>query len=167
MPETEEEFAARLFAWDASIAMDATDLFEVRARKDGSTVLFNVGLNDTKRFFKNRDVTTRTNSGQRKRIYHAVDEHARTLADGKIVRVRGHYRGERVFLWKGEHVTITPPELSLAKFSAGVTEMGRESTIPNGMLSDGQAAKKLLSYAEDTSHRVKRSTSSTIDQQEN
>lgn len=103
------DFGLELFRAATVSYTDGKDDFQVRAERDGVSVAFNVALGLTPQFFKDRE-TTVASDGRRRRIFHAVKEHTRDLASGATTTVSAHYRGERVFDWNGERITITPSE---------------------------------------------------------
>lgn len=116
------------------------DDFQVRAERDGVSVAFNVALGRTPDFFKDRD-TGLASDGKRKRIFHAVTAHTRTLATGHESGVPAHYRGERSFLWNGEHITITPAERTFARtFKAEAEMVDADAKVPQGVEISKHAA---------------------------
>lgn len=115
--ETVEAFGLRNFQSAAAIHAEIGKEFQVRAARDGVTVGFSVALGRTPYFFKDRQ-TEITTDGKRKRIFHRVEEHQRTYRSGKVATIPAHYRGERHFTWKGEAISVAPPEQSEIHFTA-------------------------------------------------
>lgn len=111
--ETVEEFASTLFHIAANFSVLGDEGFQVRAERAGTSVVFNVALGKTARFFRNRDITELAADGRRKRIFHYVESHER--ANGSVVKA--HYRGLRRFTWEENKVVITKPENAFSSFS--------------------------------------------------
>jgi hypothetical protein len=111
-PKDAFEHASQLFvmilnSWDAT-----NDGFQITASQPGhAAVTFSVPEYRAKVFFKDREISA-ASDGRRKRIFHMVTEHERTLASGRVITVASHYRGARQFEWKGEAIRIDPPEES-------------------------------------------------------
>lgn len=80
----------------------------VVTKKNNQRVTFNISEGRHKYFFKEREKIVETPTGQRKRIFHIVDEHDRNV-NGKIVRVKEHIRGIRHFFWNGLECHIFSP----------------------------------------------------------
>jgi hypothetical protein len=100
------EAAARLFRMIAGACYSASDGVRVNVYKGSLCCAFNVAMDRTAYFFKDREKTV-SMSGATKRIFHAARAHMRVMPDGKQVPVRMHFRGERAFTWKGYHILIT------------------------------------------------------------
>lgn len=94
----------------ASAALKRLGGFSVRAKQKGNAAAFWINNADGPRFFRDREITVLTPTGQRKRIFHHVAAHERKSRDGRISQVRAHYRGERRFQWNGYSVTISVPD---------------------------------------------------------
>jgi hypothetical protein len=103
---TVNEAAARLFRLIAGVSYTATDGVRVNVYKGQLCGVFNVAMDRTAYFFKDRDKTVSA-SGKSRRIFHAARAHIRTMPDGKQIPVRMHFRGERSFTWKGYKVLVT------------------------------------------------------------
>lgn len=148
---TVQELTTILFAGAANCyALSVSDDFQVRAERDGVSVAFSVALGRTPHFFKDRQ-TTAASDGKRKRIFHGVVRHDRTLPSGKVITVKAHYRGERRFDWFGERITITAPEDSLIKWQVAAREVENEllAELPPGFMLSGDAAEFVRSVTED------------------
>ena len=118
----------------------------MRAESGGISAAFNVALRRTSHFFRNRDLTELSASGQRKKIFHYVAEHRRATAAGRTTTVRDHYRGERRFTWSGYKVTITCREKALRAFNIAAVEIEDDKT--EGMLGMADVAEKVRDYLE-------------------
>jgi hypothetical protein len=84
---------------------------QVSVTKGTIAARFNVSPTQTAKFFRHRDLR----NGKR-RIFHAVVAHQRTLSNGNTIEVCDHYRGARKFDWKDYRVTITIPDVHHKKF---------------------------------------------------
>lgn len=80
----------------------------VVTKKGTQRVTFNITEGRHKYFFREREKIVETPTGQRKRIFHIVDEHMRET-HGKTVRVKEHTRGIRHFFWQGFECHIFSP----------------------------------------------------------
>jgi len=103
---TLNEAAAQLFKIIAGGCYMATDGIRVNVYKGSLCGVFNVAMERTAYFFKDREKTT-TEKGNVKKIFHAARAHMRTLSDGRQVPIRMHFRGERDFKWNGYRVIVT------------------------------------------------------------
>lgn len=122
--EKAEVFGPKTFCLMANFYDQSNEEFQVRAERGGVSLAFNVALGRTPYFFKDREIEVAAD-GRRKRIFHSVDQHARTLASGKKTIVKQHYRGLRQFEWSGESITITPPHNAMRSFDiAGIEDDG-------------------------------------------
>ena len=149
------DFGVWMFASAIQSVVKTSDDFQVRAERNGTSVAFNVALGRTPQFFKDRE-TEVTTDGKRKRIFHAVKEHARVGADGKTSTVKAHYRGERSFMWKGENITITPAERSLTKtFNLLAHRFSDDQTPSDKMISQGSIAGKIRSVVESEWRKIR------------
>ncbi|MGF6641820.1 hypothetical protein [Paraburkholderia sp. MM6662-R1] len=66
-----------------------------------------INPHDAPAFFRHRDIED--GATKRRRIFHIVKSHERTLANGRRQRVREHSRGERAFSFKGYQCLISSP----------------------------------------------------------
>lgn len=80
----------------------------VHAQKDSVAAVFGVDMLRTPQMFADRDLQV-TENGKRKKVFHIVRTHKRTLADGTEQHVRSHFRGSRKFMWNGFSVVISMP----------------------------------------------------------
>jgi len=111
-----EEWVNLKFTAIANAYIRSDKGWQIRATKRMQTVKFNISTGRAKYFFSEREAP-KTASGQKRRIFHYVEGHYRTLKDGRRSYVRGHYRGHRQFCWHGHTVTITVPGLHHPKMS--------------------------------------------------
>jgi hypothetical protein len=74
-------------------------------------LVFSLDRMDTKKYFADRDLTVKTETGKRKKIIHFVSEHERTVRDKKVV-IKEHLRGLNKFTWNGYDCVITAPKFS-------------------------------------------------------
>ncbi len=82
----------------------------IRVRKNAAEcAMFGVDISRAKYFFQDRDVEAVASDGRKKRIFHAVREHVRRVADGERT-VRQHYRGLRDFHWNTYAIHIVWPK---------------------------------------------------------
>jgi len=94
-------FGLSMLTYDA-----ATSRVVIRAEHGDVAAAFGIALTRAPYFFADRDLT----DGRKKRIFHAVRAHQRTLATLRTTEVRAHYRGVRDFEWNGHHIHIVLPE---------------------------------------------------------
>ena len=80
-----------------------SSIIQVRATKNGITTLVNVDVENTPRFFDDRDDTII--DGVKKRIFHIVRPHDRVGTRG----VKLSFRGLRKFVWRGYEIEISVP----------------------------------------------------------
>ena len=84
--------------------------WNVVVKKNGERVTFGVDNDKTPYYFKDRDKTIRTPTGQAKKIVHYVKEHERKYAD-KTTLIKEHIRGLQEFEWAGYHCKVVSPKL--------------------------------------------------------
>lgn len=121
-PDSYLDVFVRVFEW----WQRRDERWTVSVRKGRDRVTWSVDQAQTKVFFKDRDKTALTPSGQMKRIIHHVVEHTRQLADGRVVTVKEHIRGLRTFTWRGFSCAIVAPKFhvwSATKFDVGATDV--------------------------------------------
>lgn len=119
--------------------------WHVSARRDGKRVTFCIAPENAKHYFKDRDSTAVSPSGQRARIIHLVREHVR--ASG--ARVREHIRGLRAFDWNGFECAITAPEfhrINADSFTAAT--LSEDDDAVSGRFDSEELARRLAA-AED------------------
>ena len=106
--QTPQALAAGVFVWAFSVFCNASTGLRVDVEKGGVHAVFGVDMLRTPYFFADRDTTVSV-GGRRKKIFHIVRTHPRTLPDGRVVYVKSHFRGERAFDWNGYAVKLSMP----------------------------------------------------------
>ena len=106
--------------------------WNVVVKKNGDRVTFGVDNSQTAYYFKDRDKSIKTATGQTKKIVHYVKEHERKVGD-KTTVVKEHIRGLQEFKWAGYQCQVVSPKLQ-AKTAAvfdmpGDDEVGSENVI--------------------------------------
>jgi hypothetical protein len=84
-------------------------------------------------------------NGRRKRIFHIVRTHKRTLSDGSERFVKSHFRGMRKFKWNGYDVVVSVPGKhhgELIDFPVGDTVV-RKSDDMDGYISLDEGVRQL------------------------
>jgi len=84
--------------------------WNVVVRKNGERVTFGVNNDQTPYYFKDRDKSIRTPTGQAKKIVHYVREHERKYGE-KTTVVKEHIRGLQEFEWAGYQCKVISPKL--------------------------------------------------------
>jgi hypothetical protein len=84
--------------------------WNVIVKKNGERVTFGVNNDQTPYYFKDRDKSIRTPSGQAKKIVHYVKEHERKYGD-KTTTIKEHIRGLQEFEWAGYQCQVVSPKL--------------------------------------------------------
>ena len=122
--------------------------WNVVVKKNGDRVTFGVDNSHTPYYFKDRDKSVKTATGQTKKIVHYVKEHDRKTHD-KIVVVKEHIRGLQEFNWAGYNCQVLSPKFQ-ARTSATFTAPadGDEGTTSNVIYLS--KVGKLLADAEET-----------------
>lgn len=101
--------------------------WNVVVKKNGERVTFGVNNEQTPYYFKDRDKSIRTPSGQAKKIVHYVKEHERKYAFKTII-VKEHIRGLQEFEWAGYECHVISPKLQSGTAAS--------FTAPSGMFVD-------------------------------
>jgi hypothetical protein len=128
--------------------------WNVVVKKNGDRVTFGVNNDQTAQFFKDRDKSIKTATGQTKKIVHYVKEHARKVKD-KTTTVKEHIRGLQDFEWAGYQCKVVSPKLdsqTSATFTTGADYIDEENTEKVVYLSK---VAKLLADAEETNRKDK------------
>jgi hypothetical protein len=121
-----------------------SERWTVSVRRAGQRVTWSVEQHLTKDFFRDRDKTALTANGQRKRIIHFVTAHSRERA-GKVIQVKEHIRGIRVFTWRGYECAITAPDFhpfTIEKFDVGSVDQD-DAPRDEGLVPLDRFAKRL------------------------
>jgi hypothetical protein len=130
---------------------------QVSITKDRRTVKFAIPMRRSAYFFKDREFHANIR-GSRRKIFHYVSPHRRTLSDGRQTTVAEHYRGERVFGWKGYKVVVTVPNyhhVSLTRYDVAASDADIEPDRKD-MISIERAAESLRRYMLESPDRTKR-----------
>jgi hypothetical protein len=127
--------------------------WNVVVKRNGERVTFGVDNSQTSYYFKDRDKSIKTESGQTKKIVHYVKEHERKTND-KTTVVKEHIRGLQEFDWAGYHCQVVSPKFQ-AKTAAAFTLPSEdvEDTEPSNVVYLSKVGK-MLADAEET-HRPK------------
>jgi len=107
-----EPWMVSLFRMAVRTHVLATARFVVQVRRDGLVGAFGIDLARAPYFFRDRDTTILAVDGKRKRIFHHVTEHTRSLPTQRTTTVRAHYRGLRTFDWQRYHIHLVLPTRS-------------------------------------------------------
>lgn len=107
--ETVETYLINLFC-DVVRHCEFADysMLRVSVHKGDLTAVFGVNIKRVGYFFQDRDIELNEH-GTKKRIFHIVRPHKRTLRDGTVKMMPFQFRGQREFEWAGYHVKITVP----------------------------------------------------------
>jgi len=146
----------------AALADEFADLFnfwqrrntywQVGVRRGNRRVTFCVRPEETKHYFKNRDKTALTVSGKRRPIIHFVNEHQRTLTNGRVTTVKAHIRGLRQFDWNGYQCSVVAPQWHRLN-SLSFNVMGYDEEDIGGVRSlPLSAVGRLIAEMEETQH---------------
>jgi len=104
--------------------------WNVVVKKNGERVTFGVNNDQTPYYFKDRDKSIRTPTGQAKKIVHYVKEHERKYGD-KTTIVKEHIRGLQEFEWAGYQCKVISPNLQTktsAQFDAPSVDVEDKDT---------------------------------------
>jgi hypothetical protein len=127
--------------------------WNVVVKKNGERVTFGVDQDQTKLYFKDRDKSVKTASGQTQRIVHYVKEHERTVGNKSVV-IKEHIRGVREFSWAGYECLVTSPKITgktAATFDSEGIDVNDTDETDFVYLSK---LGKLLAQAEETDRRI-------------
>lgn len=125
--------------------------WNVVVKKNGDRVTFGVDNSHTPYYFKDRDKSIKTASGQTKKIVHYVKEHERKVNDKSTV-VKEHIRGLQEFTWASYHCQVVSPRFQ-ALTSAKFTAPSHDDLEPSNVVYLSKVGK-MLADAEET-HRPK------------
>ena len=129
--------------------------WNVVVKKNGERVTFGVDNDKTPYYFKDRDKTIRTPTGQAKKIVHYVKEHERKYAN-KTTVIKEHIRGLQEFDWTGYQCKVVSPKLD-SKTTATFIDPSvsdEEEKVENIVYLS--KVGKLLADAEEKSSKEKR-----------
>lgn len=128
--------------------------WNVVVKKNGDRVTFGVDNSQTAYYFKDRDKSIKTATGQTKKIVHYVKEHERKVSD-KTTVVKEHIRGLQEFNWVSYHCQVVSPKLQ-AQTSATFTTPAAEDDIEPSNVIYLSKVGKMLADAEETQQRYKK-----------
>lgn len=129
------------------------DRWNVVVKKNGDRVTFGVNQDQTSFYFKDRDKSVKTASGQTQRIVHYVKEHDR-IVSGKHITIKEHIRGLREFSWAGYQCLVTSPKIT-GKTTASFDSEGFDADDSDGTdVVYLSKLGKLLAQAEEQDRRV-------------
>jgi hypothetical protein len=120
--------------------------WNVVVKKNGDRVTFGVDNSQTPYYFKDRDKSIKTATGQTKKIVHYVKEHDRKVND-KTTVVKEHIRGLQEFNWASYHCRVVSPKFQ-AQTSATFTAAAEEDIGPSNVVYLSKVGK-LLAEAEE------------------
>ena len=120
--------------------------WNVVVKKNGDRVTFGVDNSQTPYYFKDRDKSIKTATGQTKKIVHYVKEHDRKVND-KTTMVKEHIRGLQEFNWASYHCHVVSPKFQ-AQTSATFTAAAEEDIGPSNVVYLSKVGK-LLAEAEE------------------
>jgi hypothetical protein len=142
------DFAAQLFYMTMSGVIGAFGGVQIAVRQKSLVGRFGIPVERTAYFFKDRDLQVTVN-GRRKKIFHAVRAHTRTMESGKRVSVKSHYRGVRNFDWKGYQVHISVlnhHHRPIEDFAAETREFGPDEVAGPGWMDQSETGETLRDY---------------------
>jgi hypothetical protein len=122
--------------------------WNVVVKRNGERVTFGVDNSQTAYYFKDRDKSIKTESGQTKKIVHYVKEHERKINDRTTV-VKEHIRGLQEFDWAGYHCQVISPKFQ-AQTAATFTAPGEDgsSMEPSNVVYLSKVGKMLADAEE-------------------
>ena len=123
-------------------------------KKNGERITFGVDNNHTPYYFKDRDKSIKTASGQTKKIVHYVKEHERKVND-KTTVVKEHIRGLQEFNWAGYHCQVVSPKLQ-SQTAAFFTLPGDDELQSNNVVYLSKLGKILADFEETPRPKRKR-----------
>lgn len=133
---------------------DRDKRWNVVVKKNGERITFGVDNNHTPYYFKDRDKSIKTTSGQTKKIVHYVKEHERKVND-KTTVVKEHIRGLQEFDWAGYHCQVVSPKLQ-SQTAAFFTLPGDDELQSNNVIYLSKLGKMLADFEETPRPKEKR-----------
>jgi hypothetical protein len=125
---------------------DRDTRWNVVVKKNGERVTFGVDNSQTSYYFKDRDKSIKTATGQTKKIVHYVKEHERKVND-KTTVVKEHIRGLQEFNWASYHCQVVSPKFQ-AQTSATFTAPGDDSVESSNVVYLSKVGKMLADAEE-------------------
>jgi hypothetical protein len=120
--------------------------WNVVVKKNGDRVTFGVDNSHTPYYFKDRDKSIKTATGQTKKIVHYVKEHERKVND-KTTVVKEHIRGLQEFNWASYHCQVVSPTFQ-SRTAATFTAPGDEDMQASNVIYLSKLGKMLADSEE-------------------
>jgi hypothetical protein len=146
-PTENERIVKNLFVSMHEWWSDRDSRWNVVVKKNGDRVTFGVDNSHTPYYFKDRDKSIKTASGQTKKIVHYVKAHERKVNDTTTL-VKEHIRGLQEFSWASYNCQVVSPKLQ-AKTSATFTAPGQDDLSSSSNVVYLSKVGKLLADAEE------------------
>jgi len=121
--------------------------WNVVVKKNGDRVTFGVDNSQTPYYFKDRDKSIKTATGQTKKIVHYVKEHDRKVNDKKTV-VKEHIRGLQEFNWAGYNCLVVSPKFQAQTSATFTVAAGDEDLGQNDVVYLSKVGKLLADLEE-------------------
>lgn len=141
-----ERFAKNLFVSMHEWWSERDTRWNVVVKKNGDRVTFGVDNSQTPYYFKDRDKSIKTASGQTKKIVHYVKEHERKVND-KTTIVKEHIRGLQEFNWSGYRCQVVSPKLQ-SQTAAFFTLPGDDELQSSNVIYLSKLGKMLADFEE-------------------
>ena len=129
--------------------------WNVVVKKNGERVTFGVDNGQTPYYFKDRDKSIKTASGQTKKIVHYVKGHDREV-NGKTIPIKEHIRGLQEFDWAGYNCLVVSPKFqsqTAAKFDVAGTDMEPDSKSKDNVIYLSKLGKLIADSEENVKKR--------------
>jgi hypothetical protein len=123
--------------------------WNVIVKKNGERITFGVDNKQTPYYFKDRDKSIKTESGQTKKIVHYVKQHERKVSD-KTTVVMEHIRGLQEFSWSGYQCKVVSPKLQSKTSATFIESANHETGDPSNVVYLSKVGS-MLAKAEETS----------------
>lgn len=121
--------------------------WNVVVKKNGDRVTFGVDNSQTPYYFKDRDKSIKTATGQTKKIVHYVKEHDRKIND-KTTVVKEHIRGLQDFNWNGYNCLVVSPKLQAQTSATFTVPAGDDDSEPSNVVYLSKVGKILADLEE-------------------
>ena len=121
--------------------------WNVVVKKNGDRITFGVDNSHTPFYFKDRDKSIKTATGQTKKIVHYVKEHERKVGD-KTTVVKEHIRGLQEFSWAGYQCQVVSPKLQAQ--TAAIFDMPGDDEVSSENVIYLSKLGKMLAETEET-----------------
>jgi hypothetical protein len=124
------------------------DRWNVIVKNNGERITFGVNNDQTPYYFKDRDKSIKTESGQTRKIVHYVKEHERKIGI-KTTVVKEHIRGLQEFDWSGYKCQVVSPKLQARTSSTfDAASVTTEDDKLENLVYLSKLGKLLASYEE-------------------